>query len=117
LLAVTSPDRLHAGLRAASEARRKGQRQAESHIERLLAPLSPRAHIVSVQDGHPAALGWLGSVHGHRCQALGVDRFGQAGTIATLYREYGIDAETIIDAVADVIVGHAREIRALQAAE
>ena len=29
--------------------------------------------IVSVIDGHPAALGWLGSVRGHRVEALGVE--------------------------------------------
>jgi pyruvate dehydrogenase E1 component len=108
LLAITSPDRLHSGLRAAAQARRSGQRHAESAIEKLLAPLSHHAAIVTVHDGHPAALGWLGSVRGHRCQALGVDRFGQAGDIASLYKEYGIDTESVIDAVADVIVAETR---------
>jgi pyruvate dehydrogenase E1 component len=108
LLAVTSPDRLYAGFRAAAQARRAGQRHAESPVEKLLAPLAPSAAIVTVHDGHPAALGWLGSVRGHRCQALGVDRFGQAGTIATLYREYGIDSDAVIDAVADVILAETR---------
>ena len=55
---------------------------------------------------HPAALGWLGSVRGHFCEPLGVDRFGQAGDIAALYSEYGIDTETAVDAVADVVVRH-----------
>jgi len=117
LLAVTSPDRLHAGFRAAAQARRAGQRHAESPIEKLLAPLSPGAAIVTVHDGHPAALGWLGSVRGHRCQALGVDRFGQAGDLASLYKEYGIDTETVIDAVADVIVEETRAFVPKLAAE
>jgi pyruvate dehydrogenase E1 component len=116
LLAVTSPDRLHAGFRAAADSRRRGQRNAQSHVERLLAPLARDARLVTVHDGHPAALGWLGSIHGHRCQALGVDRFGQAGDIATLYREYGIDTDTIVDAVADVIVAQVRDGRARAAA-
>jgi len=117
LLAVTSPDRLHAGFRAAAQARRSGDRNAFSHIERLLAPLSPRAGLVTVQDGHPTALGWLGSVLGHRCQALGVDRFGQAGDIASLYKEYGLDSETVIDAVADVVLAEARQFVPRLAAE
>ena len=64
-----------------------------------------------------AARGWLGSVRGHRCQALGVDRFGQAGDIAALYREYGIDSDTVIGAVADAILADAQEIRLQVAAE
>ncbi len=43
-------------------------------------------------DGHPATLAWLGAVHGHRMRPLGVEHFGQTGTIADLYRHYGIDA-------------------------
>lgn len=108
LLAVTSPDRLHAGFRAAAQARRNGKRYRKSHIEKLLEPLMPGAALVTAQDGHPVALNWLGSVRGHRCQALGVDRFGQAGNVASLYREYGIDSETVIDAVADVVLAETR---------
>ena len=117
VLAITSPDRLYAGFRAAAQARRAGQQDAESFIEKLLAPLSPSAAIVTVHDGHPAALGWLGSVRGHRCQALGVDRFGQAGNIASLFKEYGIDTETVIDAVADLILAESRTMAPRLAAE
>jgi pyruvate dehydrogenase E1 component len=35
---------------------------------------------------------------GHRTRALGVEHFGQTGTIADLYRHYGIDAQSIIAA-------------------
>lgn len=104
LLAITSPDRLYASWTAAARARKDGRRGARSPIERLLSDLSPDATLVTVQDGHPLALGWLGSVMGHRCEALGVDRFGQAGNIAQLYAEYGIDTDSVVDAVADVIV-------------
>lgn len=104
LLAITSPDRLYASWTAAARARKDGRRGARSPVERLLSDLSPDATLVTVQDGHPLALGWLGSVMGHRCEALGVDRFGQAGNIAQLYAEYGIDTDAVVDAVADVIV-------------
>jgi hypothetical protein len=33
----------------------------------------------------PPVSRWLGSVVGHRTKALGVDRFGQSGSIAELY--------------------------------
>lgn len=99
LLAITSADRLQAGWTAARKIRRGRRDKAHlSHIERLLAPLPRDCGIVSVIDGHPATLGWLGSVGGHRLEALGVESFGQTGTIGDLYRHHGIDANAIVDA-------------------
>lgn len=95
LLAVTSSDRLNAGWTAAARARERGVANAQSHIERLLDPVPRHAGLVTVLDGHPATLAWLGSVHGHRTRALGVEHFGQTGTIADLHRAYGIDAQAI----------------------
>ena len=96
LLAVTSPDRLHAGWRREGRA---------SHIGRLLAQLRPEAGLVSVLDGHPATLSWLGAVAGHRTRSLGVDRFGQSGDIPDHYRLYGLDVNAILDAAASLCVG------------
>jgi pyruvate dehydrogenase E1 component len=95
LLAVTSPDRLHADWLAH---RRAGQ--GSSLAETLLADLAPDAALVTVIDGHPAALSWLGSAGRLRVEPLGVERFGQSGDIPDLYREYGLDAEAILDAAA-----------------
>jgi pyruvate dehydrogenase E1 component len=106
LLAITSVDRLHAGWTAARQLRRDRRGvQHLSHVEKLLAPLPRDCGIVTVIDGHPAALGWLGSVRGHRVEALGVERFGQTGSIADLYRHYGIDANAIIDAAEGLTAG------------
>ncbi|WP_141563061.1 1-deoxy-D-xylulose-5-phosphate synthase N-terminal domain-containing protein [Teichococcus rhizosphaerae] len=104
LLAVTSPDRLHAGWLAARRAARGGPGAAPSAIERLLAPLAPGAAIVSVLDGHPAAHAWMGAVRGQRVVPLGVDRFGQSGDIPDLYREYGLDSDAILDACAQALL-------------
>ncbi len=105
LLAITSADRLNAGWTAAQKARESGLSHANSHIERLLAVVPSHCGIVTVIDGHPATLGWLGSVHGHRTRSLGVDHFGQTGSIAELYRHYGIDAHGIIAAAESVTPG------------
>jgi pyruvate dehydrogenase E1 component len=114
LLAVTSADRLNAGWTAAERARQRGQTGAMSHVERLLAPLSRDCGIVTVIDGHPATLAWLGSVHGHRLRALGVEHFGQTGTVQDLYRHFGIDANAIAAAVESVAPGRpVRHLRAL----
>ncbi len=66
----------------------------------MLAALSPGAALVTVLDGHPATLSWLGAVARHRVVSLGVDRFGQSGDIPDLYREYGLDAQAIVAAAA-----------------
>jgi len=105
LLAVTSADRLYAGWSAAQSARESGKGHALSHIERLLANVPPSTAIVTVIDGHPATLGWLGSVKGHRVRSLGVDTFGQTGSIPELYRTYGIDRDAIIEAAQAIAPG------------
>ncbi len=99
LLAVTSPDRLHLDWSAALKGRAKGRREP-SHIEKLLAPLGAGASLVTVIDGPPATLSWLGGVKGSRVSALGMDHFGQSGDLPDLYRTYGLDVEAILDAAA-----------------
>jgi pyruvate dehydrogenase E1 component len=106
LLVLTSPDRLHAdwlaGLR--NRGRTAGLiERGPSPIERLLAPLSRNARLVTVMDGHPLALSWLGSVRGQKVVPLGIEGFGQSGDIADLYRTYRIDSAAIIDAVARAV--------------
>ena len=113
LLAVTSADRLNAGWAAAQRARERGLVHARSHIERLLADVPSHSGIVTVLDGHPATLAWLGAVTGHRTRALGVEHFGQTGSLAELYRHYGIDANAIIAAAQTIAPG--RPIRHLKA--
>jgi pyruvate dehydrogenase E1 component len=114
LLAVTSADRLNAGWTAAQRARERGLIHARSHIERLLADVPSHCGIVSVLDGHPATLAWLGAVQGHRSRSLGVEHFGQTGSIPDLYAHYGIDANAIVAAAAALTPGRPmRHLRAL----
>jgi pyruvate dehydrogenase E1 component len=105
LLAVTSADRLNAGWHAAERDRRAGHGGTLSQIEALLAPLADDAGLVTVLDGHPATLSWLGAVRGHKVQALGVEHFGQSGDIPQLYRAYGLDVDAILDACATACLG------------
>ncbi|MGF1591744.1 MAG: transketolase [Kiloniellaceae bacterium] len=113
VLAVTSADRLSAGWHAAERARQEGARDARSHIEELLAPIDRDAGLVTVLDGHPTTLSWLGAVRGHRVQALGVEHFGQTGTIEDLYAHHRIDTAAIVAAANAATEG--RPIRYLRA--
>ena len=95
VLAVTSADRLNAGWHGSQRARRRGEASVPSHIETLLAEVPRHAGIVTAIDGHPATLSWIGGVHGHRTISLGVEHFGQTGTVSDLYRHFGIDTDAI----------------------
>ncbi len=104
LLNVTSPDLLHRGWSARRAARWNGLPTQECHVEALLSALAPGAGLVTVLDGSPAALSWLGGVRGMRVSPLGTDCFGQTGDLPDLYRTYRIDVEAIIDAAAELFL-------------
>jgi pyruvate dehydrogenase E1 component len=94
---------LHRGWTAAGRARWTGEPAGPSVAERLLGQLAPGAGLVTVLDGSPAALSWLGSVDGRRVRALGTERFGQSGDVPDLYRDHRLDADAILDACADLL--------------
>jgi pyruvate dehydrogenase E1 component len=103
LLAVTSPDLLHRGWTASQAARWQGQR-TPSHAEQLLSRLSPTAGLVTLADAAPASLSWLGGVLGQRVAPLGVEKFGQTGSLADLYATYRLDGDAITEAVAELLL-------------
>src|SRR5688500_2186479 len=103
LLAVTSPDLLHRGWTKAQAARWAGKREP-SHTETLLSALPPGAGLVTIADAAPAALSWLGGVLGQRVAPLGVERFGQTGSLPDLYAAYRLDGEAITEAAAEILL-------------
>jgi pyruvate dehydrogenase E1 component len=114
LLAIISADRLYADWTKAQKSREQGRASTVSHVETIMAGLPSYCGLVTVIDGHPASLGWLGSVCGHRTRSLGVQNFGQSGTIQDLHRHFGIDARGIVKAVEAIAPG--RPLRHLWAA-
>jgi pyruvate dehydrogenase E1 component len=104
LLAITSPDLLHRGWSARRRGRWDGKGAAPSHVEALLAPLSADAGLVTLIDAAPASLSWLGGVMGHKVSPLGIERFGQTGSLGDLYREYRLDVDAIVEAAAELFL-------------
>ena len=96
VLAITSADRLHAGLTEAQRRRRDGD-SALSHIELMLDRVPQHTKLLTVIDGHPATLSWLGGVCGHSTLAQGVDHFGQTGTVNDLYQHYRLDTASLVE--------------------
>jgi pyruvate dehydrogenase E1 component len=68
-----------------------------------LFPASSASPLVTVLDGHPHTLSFLGAVNDSPISCLGVQDFGQSGDVEDLYRHFGIDAETIVGAALDLI--------------
>lgn len=108
VLNLTSPRRLFETWRAGQRAA-LGEGQSAPNGAAALTWLIPSeerfAPIVTVHDGAPHALAWLGSVTGSRVITLGVDGFGQSGTRADLYRAFGIDTMAIIEAAFAAVDG------------
>ena len=104
LLNVTSPDLLHREWSARHASRWTDGKRPQSHVEDLLSVLSPTAGLVTVIDGSPGALSWLGGVKGMRVSPLGIDSFGQTGDLPDLYNRYRLDADAIIDAAAELFL-------------
>jgi pyruvate dehydrogenase E1 component len=105
VLAVTSADRLNAGWTAAQRARANGNKAAASHIETLLQGVPRNCVLITVIDGHPATLSWLGGVWGHQTISHGVEHFGQTGSIADLYRHFRIDADALVSSASELSLG------------
>jgi pyruvate dehydrogenase E1 component len=99
LIVITSAERLAAGQHGGRlEAVRRGRRDDVGHLGTLIPPTERRAPIVTVADAASHSLSFIGGVFGAPVVPLGVDTFGQSGTIPDLYAYAGIDAEHIVEA-------------------
>ena len=98
VVCLTSPDLVFRALQA-----RQGLGDGDDQIlDDLFAP-ERTAPIVSVLDGHPHTLSFLAAIGGAPIACLGVSDFGQSGDVDDLYREFGIDVDTIVGAASDLL--------------
>ena len=92
VFAVTSPDLLYRGLR--------GRRP---YLKDLVTAEESGVPVVSVLDGHSHTLAFIGAALGAPQIPLGVDDFGQSGARRDVYRHYGIDPTTIVNAALTIL--------------
>ncbi len=100
VVCVTSADLLFRAVR-----RRRGQGMDDALAdEAILDELFRRPlPLVTVLDGHPHTLAFLGGVHDTPITTLGVTGFGQVGTVAEVYDVHGIGVRSIVDAALDLL--------------
>ncbi len=100
VLCLSSPDRLYRDWRKRRLAflTDLGASRDPPQLERLLPPALRHLPLVTVIDGASHALAFLGSCLGMRTVPLGVDRFGQAGSLADVYEAYDLSPSAIVTA-------------------
>jgi pyruvate dehydrogenase E1 component len=100
VLDLTSPDRLYRGWRSSLRAAaRSGVRAAATHhLAGLLEPDERVLPIVTVHDAASHHLAWLGGVFGQRVVPVGVDEFGQSGSVPELYGAFDLLPDQLVNA-------------------
>jgi pyruvate dehydrogenase E1 component len=100
VIELTSPDRVYRAWRESLRSATRGARPAgdDHHLATLLQPHERALPIVTVHDAASHHLAWLGSVFGARTVPIGVDGFGQSGSIPELYGEFDLLPEQIVSA-------------------
>jgi pyruvate dehydrogenase E1 component len=98
VVCVTSPGLLYSALRV-----RQGLETGESWILDQVFPAERATPLVTVLDGHPHSLAFLGTVNRTPVSSLGVTSFGQAGDLDDVYRYHGLDTDSVVRAALDVL--------------
>ncbi len=96
---VTSSDRLYRSHRRdlLDASRRARRPRGDHHLSTLLRPDERGVPIVTVHDAASHHLAWLGGVFGTRTVPVGVDRFGQSGTIRDLYGLFDLLPDQLVN--------------------
>ena len=97
VICVTSADLLFRAMQS-----RRGLDSEETWILGELFGSRPTP-LVTVLDGHPHTLSFLGAVNGSPITCLGVKEFGQSGELSDVHRYHGLDRDTIVGAAFDLL--------------
>ncbi len=98
LFVVTSPDLLNRQLMQATAAEQAGEDDAPWDPTGLLAEAEIGKPALSVIDGHPHSMAFLGAALDCPSSVLGVTTYGQSGSREDLYRHFSIDSQGIFEA-------------------
>jgi pyruvate dehydrogenase E1 component len=95
---VTGPGPLYRRFQSEVELAMHAESPDERFMAGVIADDERGLPVVTVADGHPHSLAWIGGALGTTVLPLGVSEFGQSGDRFALYREYEIDVESIMAA-------------------
>ncbi|MXY19703.1 MAG: pyruvate dehydrogenase [Dehalococcoidia bacterium] len=95
---VTGPGPLYRSFQRSVYDSMDGQGSLDMFMADSISPDARNAPVVTVVDGHPHSLAWIGSALKTLVIPVGVTEFGQSGSRDELYREYRIDKDSIMAA-------------------
>ncbi|ETX01883.1 MAG: hypothetical protein ETSY2_36505 [Candidatus Entotheonella gemina] len=95
---ITSVDQLFRGWMRLCQ----GEHHA-GYLDQLLPREDRHTPAVTLLDGHPLALGWLGNLLHAPVHALGVTSFGESAALPDLYHKHHIDADAVLGAIAQLL--------------
>jgi pyruvate dehydrogenase E1 component len=93
---VTGPGPLYRDFQNAVHSALAGKGDSASFLDELVPMQERLAPVVTVTDGHPHTLAWVGAALKAPTFPLGVADFGQSGTSTDLYQEYKMDVASIV---------------------
>jgi pyruvate dehydrogenase E1 component len=96
---VTSADRLFRDYFQAS------QQGKMSFLDELLPLADRQVPAITLLDGHPLTLAWLGAMFRAPVKPLGVVHFGETGSLQELYHKHHIDTDAVLAAIVQVLFG------------
>jgi pyruvate dehydrogenase E1 component len=94
---VTSADRLFRDYFHAS------QRGVASYLDELLPLPDRQVPAITLLDGHPLTLAWLGTIFSAPVKPLGVVNFGETGAVQDLYHKHHIDTEAVLTTMVQLL--------------
>ncbi|HEY7492512.1 MAG TPA: 1-deoxy-D-xylulose-5-phosphate synthase N-terminal domain-containing protein [Candidatus Tectomicrobia bacterium] len=94
---ITSADRLFRDYFDASHQARP------SYLDELLPVADRQVPAITLLDGHPLALAWLGTLFSAPLKPLGVVNFGETGSLQELYHKHHIDTDAVLTAIVQVL--------------
>ena len=92
---ITGPGILYKKYQALTNSTNHSSSASNNFINQLISEsISP---IVTVMDGHPHTLSWIGSAIGAKVWPLGISSYGESGDPYDLYKKYKISSDDIMD--------------------
>jgi pyruvate dehydrogenase E1 component len=98
IISITSVDRLFRDWMAKA----RGARHA-MYLDELLPHADRQTPAITLLDGHPLALAWLGNVLQAPVRTLGVTDFGESAALPDLYHKHQIDTDAVLSAMTHVL--------------
>ncbi len=95
---ITSADRLFREWMAHC----RGERTV-SYLDDLLPEADRQVPAVTLLDGHPLTLAWLGNMLHAPLRSLGVTAFGESAALPDLYHKHQIDADAVLSAMTHLL--------------